>query len=355
MTNETILSGGVVRISHGQAAAEAAPQVPREATRVYSGTTRFSFGDDEAQATSGVTRFAHSTAGTTGGSVAATLDRAGHRSTVELVPGVPSSRTDVAVALREGLLVRNAAGDLVDPQDAQQRADGLVPPAQVQDQPVDRGAGVFDAGEDADWAADIEPLPQNSYDAAVASVVAVAAHGVGSLEDTAKALAANAGIDPELAGEYVQEGVAMYERAVARALAPMGLEGDRLQEAYEYMRARPGELQDAIQKLVHARDPSGFKNLAKDFRVANPGDLTMYKQAGLETRVDRDTGDLMVRHGQGGWQRAADLAKASAPVAVNPQRPARQAPTQARRTYIDPVTGDSMTEAEYTQATTFRR
>jgi hypothetical protein len=46
--------------------------------------------------------------------VLATLRRIGQHETVELIPGEPASRTHVQVAEREGLLMRDEAGALVD-------------------------------------------------------------------------------------------------------------------------------------------------------------------------------------------------------------------------------------------------
>jgi hypothetical protein len=47
-------------------------------------------------------------------SVIATLQRIGHHDTVELIPGDPGSRTFLQIAEREGVLVRDHKGQLVD-------------------------------------------------------------------------------------------------------------------------------------------------------------------------------------------------------------------------------------------------
>jgi hypothetical protein len=313
MTNETTLAGGAIRVSHFTAP-DVIEQGPHEAGRVHAGVHRYAFSSQELESV-GVTKYSHSTAGQVGGSVAATLDRTGHCATVELIPGNPASRTDVALALREGLLVRDASGNLVDAHGVQQLVEGVLPVEEAPQQGTDPGAAVFDAGDDANWGADIEPLPQHAYDSAVASVIAVTAHDVGSLEDTGKALAENAGIEPHLADEYVREGVAMYERTVARALGQMGLEGEALQRCYDYMRAKPAQLQDAIQRLVHMRDASGFVALAGDFNVQRPRDLSALHSAGFQTAIDRTTGEVMVQREGGNWVRLSELTAHSSVLA----------------------------------------
>jgi hypothetical protein len=348
---EQFNGGSLTRVTFGRSSSEAAPSQAAPSARVHGEVTRFNFGGEAAETTSKTATYAHSTAGVTGGSVLSTLDRQGTAQTVELIPGVPSSRTTVAAALRDGLLVRDAAGNLQDAPDVQQKVEAMQQgPEQKQPQEADPGAGVFDATDDADWNAAIEPLPQPAYDAAVAGGIS-AVLGSGDLEQTAKALAANAGIEPELARQYVDEGSQMYQRVVDRSLAPLGLEGDRLQEAYAFMRESPQRLQDAIQRLVHTRDPGGFKELALDFRVARPdsAQLALFKSAGMETRVDRDTGDIMVRVGQGGWRRGADLLKAPAAptapatAAAAPVRTPAGAPKSSRMV-PDPVTGNDIPE-----------
>ena len=275
--------------------------------RVCGNVIRYQAGSDSAPSDVEQTRHSHTTTGTNGGSVAATLNSTFGRPSVELIPGDPSTRTSVETALREGLIRRNPWGQFEDVLTDDGKQPALAADPTEKEAPADLSEGAFDASDDTDWAADIDPLPQHSYDGAVASVVAVVAHGMGSLDDTAKALAASAAISPELAREYVQEGVAMHERAVARAVAPMGLTGGRLEQFYEAVRSQPAKLQDALQRLVHARDVSGFKALAVAFKVANPVDVSAYRAAGFQTSVDRDTGDLLLKRPGGDWVKASDL------------------------------------------------
>ena len=64
---------------------------------------------------------------------------------------------------------------------------------------------------------------------------------------------------------------AMHERAVAGAIAPLGLEGERKAEFYEWVKEKPARLQEALQRLTHMRDPSGFVKLGPSFAGITPG------------------------------------------------------------------------------------
>lgn len=302
----------VTRYQHGAPEEGSIPQAPTidntPMSRVVGGVARFTPAFDGEPATSWYASHQVARDGTAGGSVVDTLDYRGTAMTVELIPGDPSTRTNVALALREGLIEEYAPGkyrDKVTPEGKQ--ATYEVPEAPKQEGPGQQPQ-YFDAEDDALWAREIEPLPQHAYDAATASVVAFVTQGHGSFEDTAKALAQNAGIEPALAQEYVQAGYAHYERSVAAALKPMGLEGARLQEFYDWARGQQG-LHEAVSQLAVVRNMEPFKALAVTFKRTNPGDISAYTNAGFQTHVDQTNGDLLVRHGTGNWVRAADLAK----------------------------------------------
>jgi hypothetical protein len=280
---------------------------PAPSFRVISGATIHNTGADAAphEASSGHYQVTHE--GAAGGSVLATRQRVMGADTVELIPGTPGSRTNISAALKAGLIEEFAPGQYREAaaRSAQEAAEEAQPEPQQ-----DPGAGVFDAEDDQLWAEDIAPLPQPAYDAAVASGIAAIAHGQGSFEQTAKALSSNAGIEPALAQEYVEQGAAMYERAVARGLEPLGLTGARLQQFYDATREDPKALQDALQRLLHMRDVSGFRDMAIAWQTRNPGpEVDQLKAAGFETFTDRETGDLFVRRGQDGWVPAKALLK----------------------------------------------
>lgn len=291
-----------VQFGFPQAANAPAPSVP-ESTRVCGGTVRFTNGDAEATSTGGPARHQVSFDGVAGGSVVATMQRHGQHQTVELVPGQPGSRTQLSVALREGVIRQTQPGIY---EDVSGRPEGIVEalnaPAAEPGQAAEEDH--FDVEDKQDWGRAIEPLPQSSYDAAVASAGLAVATG-GGLSRAAHDLASSAGIEVAQAREYVEAGVAIHERTVARAV---GLEGPRKEAFYAHCREHPGPLQDAIQRLVHRRDVSGFVALSKAFNRAQPGDLSSWTAAGFETHMGHDD-ELMVRHGSGDWVMAKELGR----------------------------------------------
>lgn len=243
---------------------------PAPSTRVHQGVHRITAGDD-APTTVGVSRHVVSFSGTAGGSVADTLQNLNGTQTVELVPGQPATRTDVRTAMREGLIQRGLGGRWVDAAAAQAAVQEIKAVDAAQPVPQDGPDGAaFNAQDDALWAEDIAPIPQGAYDAALASMTGIASRGAGDMQRTARALAEAAGMEPELAMDYLEQGYAHYERTVARAMAPLGIGEDRLEQFYSFCQRDQGRLQDAIQRLTHMRDLSGFRAMASTWVAKNP-------------------------------------------------------------------------------------
>jgi hypothetical protein len=246
-------------------------------TYVHSGVTRYTTGQDNTSST-GITTHSQSTGGTSGGSVAATLNGTFSRPSVELIPGDPSSRTLVQVAIREGLIRRGAGGQLEDinpvasvsvPAVASVSAPTGTPDQGTEQAPEqDPNAHVFDVQADQQWQADIESVPQFAYDAAISSSIALLiGTGRGTAEQTALDFADRAGIEPDVAAEYIDAGYTYYSTQVGKAVAPLGITGPQLDQFRAYIGTQPGKYQDAIQQLVHLRNPSGFVALAKQFKA----------------------------------------------------------------------------------------
>jgi hypothetical protein len=274
------------------------------ASRVHDGAVRHTAGQEQAEHTGRATHTV-SFDGTAGGSILGSLQRVTGAPSVELEPGNPSSRTSVEVAIRMGLLHRDANGNL---KEAERMAPEEQPGQAAKQEQAGDPAAYVDAEEEALWAEDIAPLPQHAYDAAGPSLIGAVVRG-DSFDDTAKALAHNASIPLELAAEYVTEGFEKGRRLVDRALAPMGLTGARLEAFYEAARERPQELQDAMQRVFHGNDASGFRAMATAWAVQNPGDLSHFRAAGFETSIDRETGGVLVRRAGGPWVNASELGK----------------------------------------------
>ena len=265
-------AGGVTRVTTQSTSGAPAdgPPAAWEATKVHGGALRITAGGDTESA-GGLVRHSASPGGTPGGSVIATRARMNGQDTVELEPGLTGSRTLMSQAIKAGLVVEVSPGSYVDARDYRAApaagpsgAPAAPSPVPAEVPEVDPGAGVFDHEEDGDWAHDIAPLSQASYDAAQASTTRAVLDG-GTFETAAHMLAVSENIDPTLAAEYVQEGYAMYERAAARAIAPVGITEATKGEFYQWARGRRDRLHEAAQRLTSGRDASGFKALAQEF------------------------------------------------------------------------------------------
>lgn len=263
--------GSVTRVSVGATAPQLSQSAPiYENNRVASGVTRFAMGVEGITSElvqSGVTR--HNTYHDRNTStVAATFQRVNGQDTVELVPGVPGSRTNVKTAINDGLIIPTGNGQYLDRgQGNNSNAAPAAPQAPTEAEPaapVDYGLGVFDASEDEDWNAAIEPLPQHSYDSASSSITAAILSGSNNLERAANQLAESAAISPELAQQYVKEGYLMHEALVAREAAAQGVVDK--QAFYSWMRnSKSNALHSAIQSLTVTRNVQPFRNLAIEF------------------------------------------------------------------------------------------
>lgn len=271
MSNESLAisqNGGVTRIAHGAPASAEAP-APQESSRVYTGATRITSGQ-EGVIQSGVSSY---TVGQDASktSVMGTLQLVNGKETVELHPGVPGSRTFIKQALADGLIQAVGNGQYVDKGQASGTPEGASKDfleALPEAAPVDPGKGVFNAQEDEDWNAAIEPLSQHAYDATAASVTVAILSGANNLDKAAANLAEQAAISPELAKQFVAEGTAMYTRIVNKEVAKAGV--DDKEGFYEWLRQSKGRaLQSAIQSLTQGRDVSQFRTLAAEYARHN--------------------------------------------------------------------------------------
>lgn len=276
--------GSVTRVTIGAPAPQAASQqaAPYETNRVASGVTRLTMGGEGAPGElvqSGVTR--HNTYHDRNTStVAATLQRVNGQDTVELIPGVAGSRTNVKTAINDGLIIPTGNGQYLDrgmgTNAATTTAAPEAPAEAAPVAPVDYGLGVFDPSEDEDWNAAIEPLPQHSYDSASSSITAAILSGSNNLERAAQQLAESAAISPGLAEQYVTEGYLMHEAIVTREAAAQGV-ADK-EAFYSWLRSnKSNALHSAIQSLTVTRNVQPFRNLAIEFGRYNSQQATMMR------------------------------------------------------------------------------
>ncbi len=276
MSDPTIeqFGSGVTRVTHG---APTGPQSVQawESTKVHTGTLRHNFGEGADSEPSG--QYAHhQTHGqplAPGAGVMATAKRDANGHSVELVPGIPATRTRIEVAVREGLVKQGPGGEWIDSAPAGQQADlaqGSPSNEEQGAEPTDPGRGTFDHDDDQSWAAAIDPLPQHAYDASVSRGIEAAIQGH-SMDAVGLELAKSVGMPEALGAEYVEAGSAMFQRAVDRDMAKQGISGENLQAFYAWARQPQNvpALRDGLQKLVLGRDPSGFRSLANQWTMAN--------------------------------------------------------------------------------------
>jgi len=264
-TQEVTQIGGLTRVTIGGRQAEAPASIQEFTSgqsKVHNGALRFALGDGEVTQP-GVTRHAAGSASNSEGSVIRTMQNINGAQTVELIPGVAASRTHVSQAVADGLIEPVAAGIY---RDVLRAAPADGGPAAPEEASFDPGAGVFNPQDDADWAADIEPLPQFAYDGATSSVIAAVLSGADNLNRAATQLAESAAIPVDLAAEYVTQGHAMYERVVAKEVASMGIGPEEKPAFYAWLRESKGRaLHNAVQSLTTSRNVAPFKHLAAEF------------------------------------------------------------------------------------------
>jgi hypothetical protein len=247
--------------------------------------------------------------GIAGGTVLSTLQTTFGKASVELSPGNPASRTGVEEAIREGHLERDASGQLREAAPKQQQQQVQQQHEQEQEQAASADAQHFDREDEQLWAQDIERLSQSGYEAIVALSIGAIANG-SSLDDVATGLAQREGMEPALAREYVEQGIAKETRVVSRLLSSMGIPEDQHEAAFDHFRQRGLQLQDAMQRHVHTRDLNGWRQMAAEYKAVTT-DTSAYEKAGFEVAIHPHTGELMLRRGEGQWRSAKQLAGTS--------------------------------------------
>lgn len=303
------LAGGGIRVSvnNEPRRQDGAQQVP-EAFKVHTGVLRE---DGSGQ----FARFDGRSASTAGSVLATARSNAGPTSnfkgadtSVEVEPGNPASRTSIATALRMGVIREPYLGCYEDVQ-----AAPAAPGAEAGQSPGEDShtPELAEQQAEADWAADIEAVPQHAYDAAVASganaVLDTTAEG---WQKTAAVLASNTGMSPDAAAEYVEAGYSFFETQVAKMANGVGIEEGSKEAFYDFMRSKhPQALQAATGQLVSTRRLDGFRQLATAFKVEQgTRQLPEWRARGFDgAYVNRTTGDVMLSMKGGAAVRARDL------------------------------------------------
>lgn len=262
-----VVDGGLVRFQAPAAVPAPAHRQPFVGVKVHTGAVRITAGQEVDS-----TGFASHNMGTpvaapAGASIASTLNSTYGPPSVE-IPGF--GRTSLAAAITMGYVKRE--GDrIVDVQQMQGEPALAQAPGDAsatEDQAA--SAAAIDRVDQADYQRLADPISQDSWDHATAGAIGEFVSGRMDFEHASKALAASNGIEPTEALDIISEGVAYQERIVARAVAPLGLTGDRKDAFYEAVKADPRAMQDAMQRLVHFGDTGGFRELAETFIRRNP-------------------------------------------------------------------------------------
>lgn len=270
-TNYEQLAGGTIRVSSGNQPQPLGTAPEANQSRVYGGTIRVTAGQDATE--TATARHVVSYAGTEGGSVLATLDRAGSRPSVELIPGNPASRTSVEAAILMGVLKRGhgleevSHGTQAAPQAPQQGHQQVTQQeaqqAPQQGQQADANEGVFDPAEDAAFAREMDAIPEHVYSSALGAGVRDVVFD-GDFKAAAARLV-EAGTEPAQAAEHVENARWYFQQMTDRAIAKVGV-GDDLREAfYADLRQDMGKLQNAIGYLTRGKDVSHFQAAAREW------------------------------------------------------------------------------------------
>lgn len=267
------LSGGTLRASVRSPQDMQDMQVTPEPYRVHNGVIRSDGGGQLAQSNGQYAPASGSILATARSNLGPTGLRSGSDVSVELEPGNPASRTSLAVALRLGLIKEPYPGIYEDaqggtpqgPQGSTQPRSG--DPAPQPEKPAQAGPELADEKAEGDWAADIEPLPQQAYDSALAFAAdAVAGEGVEGWDKMAQVLARDAGLAPEAASQFVSAGYTFFEGQVSKAVQALGIGPEAKEAFYDHIRDNhPDDLKAATQALVMGRSLDGFRALAAKY------------------------------------------------------------------------------------------
>lgn len=91
-------------------------------------------------------------------------------------------------------------------------------------------------------------------------------------------------------------------------IATVGLPKSQVEQFYDWSRGKPS-LSKALSEMMHQGTTKEFREMALAFKRETGGkaDMSPFKAVGLETMLDRASGDLMVRMPGKNWVKARDL------------------------------------------------
>ncbi|MBL0917694.1 MAG: hypothetical protein IBJ14_03245 [Hydrogenophaga sp.] len=113
--------------------------------------------------------------------------------------------------------------------------------------------------------------------------------------------------------------------SIARDLVKsVGVTREQVEGLWDQFRAQGHpRLAEAIQEVAIKGQSNVFREMAKEFKIqqALAADMSIYHQQGFETRVDRATGEIMMRRGSQNWHSLKDLEAEMDSPPSGPTRP----------------------------------
>jgi len=300
---------GVARYTHGQddSAAGSGIPAPRHSSenRVHTGHLSYIHGMQQGPEAT-VTRNTAADLAPASGGILATLRnnagfptaRVGPNATVEL-PGM--GRTSVKVAANLGFLTLTADGRYVEAQGgAQGNAEGGLQAQGSQAQTAENGTGEQDNNNgNADtpdglfpelveraYAEHIADIPQGTYDSMLASATVMLGEGQ-DMESIVNALArksaASMSMEPSQAAEHIQAG---YETFLSQANAHIKAAGITApSDLFEWARENsPEALRQALQGQLFGRSMKGYTDLMNSYFDNVPPTLEALQKGGVPTK-----------------------------------------------------------------------
>lgn len=210
--------------------------------------------------------------------------------TLVMIAGV---QAPVSFWVSEGMLQKAADGTYV-------QASGNAPAAPQADT-SSTALDVMPISEQgmASINAAIAEVPQGNLDSLMATATGVAIGKITAASMVQRfAQISGLGIDESQA--RVTTIMAAYQGQAEQALTTRaGVAKADLPEFFAWARAnRQGQLQDTVQRQMHAHDVSGFKALASEWMASTPPSLNALKAAGLSVRQQGTGSEVFVR---GSW------------------------------------------------------
>ena len=218
--------------------------------------------------------------------------------TADTLVKIAGVQAPVSFWVSEGMLQKAPGGTYV-------QAAGNAPPAPTADttdlMPIsEQGMASINAA--------IAEVPQGNLDSLMATATGVAIGKI-TAASMVQRFAQISGLGIEESQARVTTIMTAYQGQAEQALTTRaGVAKADLPEFFAWARAnRQGQLQETVQRQMHAHDVSGFKALASEWMASTPPSLNALKAAGLSVRQQGTGHEVFVR---GSWMSPGAAARA---------------------------------------------